>query len=221
MEFKVNVPNKLSEITLSQYMKYYKLVQANKDDVNAEAFLSLKMLDIFCNVPYDKAVELRIKDVTGIVNIISDTINLQPELVSTFKMGGVEFGFIPKLEDMSFGEYIDLDMFIGDWDKMNKAMAVLYRPIEQKVGGRYRLKPYVPGDYDEIMLSMPMDAVISSLVFFYHLGIELSKGIVNYLETQEKEAIQGLIHSQVSGVGINRFTDSLKGMLEDLMILPH
>lgn len=221
MEFKVNVPNKLSEITLSQYMKYYKLVEANRDDDNAEAFLSLKMLEIFCNVPYDKAVELRIKDITGIVNIISDTINLKPELVSTFKMGGVEFGFIPKLEDMSFGEYIDLDMFIGDWDKMNKAMAVLYRPIEQKVGGRYRLKPYVPGDYDEIMLNMPMDAVISSLVFFYHLGIELSTGMVNYLETQEVEAIQGLIHSQVNGVGINRFTDSLKEMLGDLTILPH
>jgi hypothetical protein len=221
MEFKVNVPNKLSEITLSQYMKYYKLVEANRDDDNAEAFLSLKMLEIFCNVPYDKAVELRIKDITGIVNIISDTINLKPELVSTFKMGGVEFGFIPKLEDMSFGEYIDLDIFIGDWDKMNKAMAVLYRPIEQKIGGRYRLKPYVPGDYDEIMLNMPMDAVISSLVFFYHLGIELSTGMVNYLETQEVEAIQGLIHSQVNGVGINRFTDSLKEMLGDLTILPH
>lgn len=221
MEFKVNVPNKLSEITLSQYMKYYKLVETNKDDNNAEAFLSLKMLEIFCNVPYDKAVELRIKDITGIVNIISDTINLKPELVTTFKMGGLEFGFIPKLEDMSFGEYIDLDMFIGDWGKMNKAMAVLYRPIEQKIGGRYRLKPYVPGDYDEIMLNMPMDAVISSLVFFYHLGIELSRGIVNYLETQEKEAIQDLTHSQLNGVGINRFTDSLKGMLGDLMILPH
>ncbi len=218
MEFKINVPNNLSEITLAQYMKYYKLVEANKDDVNSESFVSLKMLEIFCNVPYDKAVALKIKDVTHIVNIIADTLNSQPELVHKFTMGDTEFGFIPKLEDMSFGEYIDLDMFLGDWSNMHKAMAVLYRPIEQKIGGKYRIKEYDPGLYNELMLSMPMDAVVSSLVFFYRLGVELSRGIVNYLENQEKEAIRDLKHSQINGVGINRFTHSLKEMLGDLMI---
>ena len=107
MEFKVNVPNNLSEITLAQYMKYENLVNVNKDDVNSESFISLKMLEIFCNVPYDQAIALKIKDVTHIVNIISDAINSKPELVERFSMGGVEFGFIPKIEDMS------LDVWVG------------------------------------------------------------------------------------------------------------
>ena len=218
MEFKIDVPNNLSEITLAQYMKYNKLIETNKDDINSDSFVSLKMLEIFCHVPYDKAVALKIKDVTNIVKILTDTINSQPELVHRFSMGGVDFGFIPKLEDMSFGEYIDLDMHLGDWENMHKAMAVLYRPIEQKVGAKYRLKPYDAGVYDELMVNMPMDAVVGSLVFFYRLGVELSKGIVNYLETQEKGIIQDFNHSQVNGVGINRFTHSLKAMLEDLMI---
>ncbi len=221
MEFKVNVPNNLSEITLAQYMKYENLVNVNKDDVNSESFISLKMLEIFCNVPYDQAIALKIKDVTHIVNIISDTINSKPELVERFSMGGVEFGFIPKIEDMSFGEYIDLDMFMGDWTNMHKAMAVLYRPIDQQLGGKYRIKSYDPGQYDELMMNMPMDAVVSSLVFFYRLGIELSQGIVNYLENQEKTAIQDFNRSHLNGVGISRFTHSLKEMLDDLMILPN
>jgi hypothetical protein len=28
---------------------------------------------------------------------------------------------------MSFGEYIDLDTYIGDWENIEKAMAVLYQ----------------------------------------------------------------------------------------------
>jgi hypothetical protein len=31
------------------------------------------------------------------------------------------------------GEYIDLDAFLGDWDNMHRAMAVLYRPIEKNM----------------------------------------------------------------------------------------
>ena len=218
MEFKIDVPNKLSEITLAQYMRYNTLIQKNKDDVNADSFMSLKMLEIFCNVPYDKALALKINDVTRIIDIITNAINSEPDLVHRFSMGDVEFGFIPKLDDMSFGEYIDLDMFLGDWDNMHKAMAVLYRPIVQSVGGKYRIKDYDPGLYDEIMMNMPMDAVVGSLVFFYRLGIELSKGIVSYLEAQGKEATPELNHSQINGVGINRFTHSLKEMLDDLMI---
>lgn len=218
MEFKIDVPNKLSEITLAQYMRYNTLIQKNKDDVNADSFMSLKMLEIFCNVPYDKALALKINDVTRIIDIITNAINSEPDLVHRFSMGDVEFGFIPKLDDMSFGEYIDLDMFLGDWDNMHKAMAVLYRPIVQSVGGKYRIKDYDPGLYDEIMMNMPMDAVVGSLVFFYRLGIELSKGIVSYLEAQGKEATPESNHSQINGVGINRFTHSLKEMLDDLMI---
>lgn len=218
MEFKIDVPNKLSEITLAQYMRYNTLIQKNKDDVNADSFMSLKMLEIFCNVPYDKALALKINDVTRIIDIITNAINSEPDLVHRFSMGDVEFGFIPKLDDMSFGEYIDLDMFLGDWDNMHKAMAVLYRPIVQSVGGKYRIKDYDPGLYDEIMMNMPMDAVVGSLVFFYRLGIELSKGIVSYLEAQGKEVTPESNHSQINGVGINRFTHSLKEMLDDLMI---
>ena len=38
---------------------------------------------------------------------------------------------------MTLGEYIDLDNFIGDWDNMEKAMNVLYRPILVKVKEKF------------------------------------------------------------------------------------
>ena len=218
MELKIKVPTNLSEITLAQYKKYLKVIEANSEIDNAETFISLKMLEIFCHVPYDQAVALRVKDVTHIVQILADMLNSKPELVSTFKLGDTEFGFIPKLDDMSFGEYIDLDTFLGDWSKMEKAMAVLYRPVKSKIGKRYLIEDYDPGKWEAAMNYIPMDAVISSILFFYRLGIELSTAMTKYLQESEEMAILEMNNSQVNGVGINRFTHSLKEMLDDLMI---
>lgn len=218
MDIKVQVPNQLSEITLAQYRKYLDIALANQDDPNADTFVSMKMLEIFCNVPFEHTKGLKFKDVANVVGILADMLNSKPELVKTFKMGDTEFGFIPNLEDMSFGEYVDLDTTIGDWSKMHTAMAVLYRPIAQKYGGKYRIEDYEPEKYEEIMLNMPMDAVISSLVFFYNLGIELSKAMMNYLRQTEETALAQHLPLAESGVGINRFMDSLEEMLQGLNI---
>ena len=220
MELKVIVPNELNEITLAQYKKYIDLVEANKDDPNADTFVSMKMLEIFCGVPYEQTKDLKFKDVANVIGILADMLNSKPELVKTFKIGDTEFGFIPDLENMSFGEYIDLDTSIGDWSKMHIAMGVLYRPVIQKHGKLYRIADYEPEKYEEAMMNTPMDAVISSLVFFYNLGIELSKAMMNYLQGKEKEALQESLPLAESGVGISQFMDSLEGTLQNLSILP-
>ena len=70
----------------------------------------------------------------------------------------------------------------------------------------------------EKMKNMPMDAVLGSMLFFYRLGIDLSRVMTSYLE-QEGDTIIHLRDSlQQSGVGIHRFTHSLKGILEELNI---
>ena len=221
MELKVKVPNELSEITLAQYNKYLNIVEANKDDDNADTFISMKMLDIFCNVPFEKTKDLKFAEVTHIVGILADMLNSKPDLVKTFKIGDTEFGFIPDLENMSFGEYVDLDTSLNDWSKMHIAMAVLYRPIKTKYADKYLIKDYEPEKYEEAMKYTPMDAVISSLVFFYNLGIELSKAMMSYLEGKEKEALQSTLPLDANGVGINQFMDSLEATLQGLSVLPN
>lgn len=220
MDIKVQVPNQLNEITLAQYRKYLEVANTNADDPNADTFVSMKMLEIFCNVPYDKTKFLKFKDVAHIVGILADMLNSKPDLVKSFKIGETEFGFIPDLEDMSFGEYVDLDTSIGDWDKMHTAMAVLYRPIVQKYGGKYRVADYEPELYEDAMKHAPMDAVISSLVFFYNLGIELSTAMMNYLHKTEETALAQNLPLEESGVGISQFMHSLEETLQGLMISP-
>ena len=222
MSLKIKIPSNLSEIKLSQYKKYMQVLEANKDDLEKrETFLSLKVLEIFCNIPYKTAMKIAVNDVTRIVNKISDILNTKQELVMHFTMGTTKFGFIPKLDSMSFGEYIDLDTNIGDWQKIEKAMAVLYRPVIKEYGNLYDIEDYRGDNYHDIMNNMPLDAVFGSLVFFYHLRIELSKIMMNYL-TEEHLVMDSTLEQILikNGDGITQFTTSLKEMLDELKILP-
>ena len=161
MKVEINVPDNLSEIRLEQYQKFVKLYTGEV----TEEFLALKMLEIFCGVKLSEAYQMRFKDVDGVVDLLSTLLNEKPNLIQRFTMNGVEYGFIPNLDDMSFGEYIDLDTYIGDWQNIHRAMAVLYRPIKDKKGERYNIVQYEIVDA-EVYKQMPLDAVISSVLFF-------------------------------------------------------
>lgn len=213
MKLDVNVPSELNEITLGQYQKFIKLYQGEV----TEEFMALKMLEIFCGIKLRDAYQMRYKDIDGIVEVISATLNQKPQLVQRFKMGDVEYGFIPNLDDMSFGEYVDLDTYLPDWNEMHRAMAVLYRPIKNKFKNRYNIVDYEVVDA-EIYKNMPMDAVVSSVLFFYRLGIDLSKAMMNYLEESKETRLVQYLSSEKSGVGINQYTHLLKETLDDLNI---
>lgn len=212
MKVDIEIPESLNEITLDQYQRYLKIQDKNED----EKFLAVKMIEIFCGIRGDHVLLMRATDINSIVQILTEMLNKTPKLQTMFKMKGTQYGFIPKLDDMSFGEYIDLDTFIGDWDNMHRAMNVLYRPITNQYGDKYNVEDYSV-DNAEKMKDMPMSAVLGSIVFFYNLGMDLSRTMLNSLESKETSLAQYLI-SEENGVGINHFSHSLKGILDDLKI---
>ena len=102
-------------------------------------------------------------------------------------------------------------------------MAAMYRPVNFKLGDKYTIAPYeAKEEIQELMKDMPMDVVLSSMVFFYDLGKELLGAIPKYLEVNlKKEGMQMLDkHLEKNGVGINQFMHSLKEMSEASMQLP-
>ena len=212
MKVEVYIPDTLSEITLGQYQKYLKIQSENED----ENFLAIKMIEIFCGLRGDTIMAMKANSIKDVTMILTDMFNEKPQLVKEFKLNGRTYGFIPKLEDMSVGEYIDLDTYIGDMENIHRAMNVLYRPIKQKYQERYLIEDYT-GEDPEVMKSMPMDAVLSSILFFYHLGMDLSQAMMSYLGEEEMTLVQQQLLEE-SGDGINHFSVSLKEILEDLKI---
>ena len=216
MKLEVNVPSKLSEIPLHKYQKFLKIVDKNIDDPNADRFVAMKMLEIFCDIPAKYIYDYKIKDITKVTDVLTKMFEERPQLVKTFKIGDTELGFIPNLEEMTFGEYIDLDTYIGDWDNIQKAMGVLYRPITAKIKDRYQIQKYQGDNYEDAMLNTPMDAVLSSVVFFYDLGIDLRNGIMDYLTEPEKEVYRQYLTSIGSGVGTMPYIYSVTETLQRL-----
>jgi len=212
MNVSITVPTDLSEITLRQY-KHFLKIQKTVDD---EKFLNAKIIEIFCKVQLDEVLRLKFNDSEFIVKTLTEMFEQKPKLVKTFKLDKV-YGFHPQLDDLTLGEYIDLDTFIGDWENIEKAMAVLYRPVVNKLKDKYIIEDYKVGKDQEI-LDMPMDAVLSSIFFLWNLGIDLSKAMMNYLDKEQTEALTQYLTSQPNGDGITQFTDSLKATLQDLKI---
>jgi hypothetical protein len=211
MKYELNVPTSLSDITLGQYQEYIKLPEGLTENQ-----LALKMITIFCGVSDKVARLIKASDVQVIVDKISLMFQESPTLIRRFKIGGVEYGFVPNLDEITFGEYIDVDTFLSDWDNIERAMAVLYRPIKGKYDNLYNIEPYEPKDAIEYK-NMPLSVVMSSILFFYNLGSELCKVMMDYSQTHQ-EIYQQFQTLDKNGGGINQFTHSLTGILQDLKI---
>ena len=213
MQVEVSVPSSLREVKLKDYQEL--LIKENPDNDD--------MLKCILNINTKELGKIKDKDVDNLLSIINKLFDKKHEFIPTFKMKGVLYGFIPKLDDITYGENKDVTNYINDWGNMHKAMAVLYRPIKEEYKDKYTLKEYDGVHYAEILKNMPTSVAVSCLVFFYALGKELLVAIPKYLEQQlKKEDMQQLeMHLEKSGVGINQFTHSLKEILRDLKVLPN
>ena len=214
MKIEINVPTSLSEVTLGQYQKFLKIAEDNPEG----NFLNAKMIEIFCGIPLSDSYKLKMSSVTAIIDILNELLSQTPKRVEQFTMNGVQYGFIPDLDEMSLGEYVDLDGNASDWNNMHVAMNVLYRKIKIKKSGKYNIVDYNV-ENPEKMKDMPLDAAIGSLFFFYNLGMELSKHTILSSSNQaEMEAYQEHLISQTNGDGISQFMVSLTEILQDLKI---
>ena len=214
MQIEINVPTSLNEITLEQYQKFLKASEENPEG----SFLDAKMIEIFCGIPLSESYKLKMSSVQAIVDILTEMLNETPAHINKFSLDGVQYGFVPDLDEMSLGEYVDLDGNASDWQKMHIAMNVLYRPVITDKVGKYNIKEYTADDPSK-MKDMPLGVALGSLFFFYNLGIELSKHtILSSSNQQEMETIQELLTSAENGDGTRQFIVSLEGMLDSLKI---
>ena len=213
MKLTINIPETLNEVTLKQYQKWLKIAEGKELD----SFLQQKMVEIFCNIPLKQVLQIKATDINNICEELSKLFNTEPKFIDRFTLNDKEFGFIPKLDDISFGEYVDLDTYLADWDLMNKAIGVLYRPITYKKKKQYLIEEYESAEkYD--MAEVTLDVVFGAIVFFYSLGKDLSMIMLNSLDKKNEQALAQHLISLPNGDGSTHSLDSLKAILQDLKI---
>ena len=214
MKVNLKIPTSLNEITLGQYQEFSKL--ENNTEIKP-VDIQLKMIEIFCNVSDLVVRNMKATDITEICNILNNMFDTEHQLVNRFKLNGVDYGFIPELDDMTFGEYVDLDTFIGDNDNLHRAANVLFRPIEFKRGDRYTVKDY-DSDTSEVAKDFPLDVVLGAIVFFYRLGKDLSVAMMNSLDKKNEKDLAQYLISHPNMDGSIHSMQSLTEILQNLNI---
>lgn len=214
MKLEVTIPNDLSEITLGQYQHFLKIE-------GDEEFRSHKMVEIFCGLELRQVAKLKYHDVQHIVGIISDMFEQKPNITLRWSHKGVEYGFIPNLEDITLGEYTDLDTLMEDWQTMHRAMAVLYRPVAHTFKQLYSIEPYESSTkYADVMKEMPMNVAFGAVLFMYRLGIELCKHSLSSLAEEVENTNTPLNQGSLNdGAGTQSSTRLHKEMHSGLMRL--
>jgi hypothetical protein len=218
MKVNINVPDSLNEITLYQYQRFDKLTKENE----ASHFVNQKTIEIFCNIELKDVARIRIADIDDLLSHLNNLLQQKPKLTRTFKLGVYEFGFIPKLEDMTSGEFIDLENYLSNTETLHQAMAVLFRPIKSKVKDLYTIEEYESSyKYSEVLKYMPLDIALGSMLFFWTLQNDCVNALTDFIQNEVEQSEQVKQALEKNGVGINQFTQQLKGIFSDSMQLPN
>ena len=191
-----NLIKSWSDVTLE---KWVKLVDLHKGSRSDEA---LKTITALSNIPKQLVKELGIKDVAIIIDKISELQSkADGRLRNIITIEGKEYGFHPSLEDITLGEWADIETFIklGIENNMPEVLSVLYRPIVEKKNKKYVIEAY-DGNIAiraEEFKKMKAEEVQSALVFFWSFGSELLKILPSYL-TERTEQIRKTLQDRIS-----------------------
>jgi hypothetical protein len=214
MKVKLTIPTSLSEIKLKDYVRFMNVVKGSNDT----EFINQKMIECFCGIDLKDVAKISLSDLDGLVEHFNKLFETKGKFKEKLVINGLKYGFIPNLDKITNGEYMDIDSNISDVNNYHILMGIMYRRITGEFKHKYEIEDYNPDKIDfEIFKDLTLDIVLPALVFFYHLGIELLKVLPHFLEEEvNKMNIAKSINSEKSGAGINASIHSLKEMLPSL-----
>lgn len=179
MKIEYSIPENWSEIKYIDYIKFY---QSVKPYENTEEYVE-KCLEraayYFCGIDSDVYKKLPVDNFNEvsvqILKLIESSKN--HKLIQSFNLFERDYGFMPSLDDMSYGEYLDLVTYSKDtWENMPLLMSILYRPITEQKRDKYKIEAYngtVDTQVELFKEKITMDIVFGALSFFLRLQLDL------------------------------------------------
>ena len=126
---KITIPESIADIKLHQFQKYTLLLE--RTDLTPDQFNKRKV-EIFTGLERTRIDLISSQDYKEITEQIDLALNQTVEFKPTFFIKDVEFGFIPNLDKITQGEFIDISKYGTDINEMHRLIAVLFRPIKNK-----------------------------------------------------------------------------------------
>lgn len=196
---KISIPENIADITLDQYVKFEAL-RAREESLTEQGMIQ-RVISLFTGMKKQDVKKLVYTDYEGLMAQIIAACEQSVEFEQRFTLDGVEYGFIPNLDEITTAEYVDLSTIGMSLKDMHKIMAILFRRVtHEDAFGNYEILPYSHNkENDEIMRRCPMNIVNGALVFFCSLSKQLNKAIQKSTSQAEEKNKQPTILS--NGVG--------------------
>tara|TARA_R110002110_G_scaffold280407_5_gene495101 strand:+ start:1344 stop:1919 length:576 start_codon:yes stop_codon:yes gene_type:complete len=182
MKIKLIIPESYADISVAQYKKMLDKWENNK---GAEAVQ--KVLEVFCGAEKGLVNRIHVEELNKITRELTWLFR-EPQLTDfslhqSFLMDGVEYGFIPNMQEVTVGEFADMETFMeaGMYENMQEMLALLYRPIVRKKAKLYEIETYSPSQIKvDMMGECKMDVAIGAVVFFYRIASQLAQSLQHY-----------------------------------------
>ena len=189
----------LRDLTIEDYIKITKIVDTFKDDDN-------KIREEF--IKHFKLEKYSITETEDILANINDILLQKPNFIQRFEIDGVEYGFIPNLDNITAGEWIDIENYQSSTDYADRLVSILYRPIKRSFKfwkkDYYEIEDY-KGTNDKLRQA-PLEVYLGAMVFFYHLGKTLLEHIDTSIKTltpKQKEEVSSLVQKHTSNKSLD------------------
>lgn len=201
----MKIPRKQSDILVKTYLEYENYIKSlDKDNYDSNEVLK-NTVKIFYQLTDEQYNNLTYKNVTDLNQIIVNILKVPQSLVVKFKHNKKWYGINPNFDDLTFGEFVDLDT-----DDILKQISILYRPIKHKLFKKYTIVPYKAdiSIYDDMKEWLTMDIYFGFCSFFLNLNKELLNYTLNSLMEEDLSPEQRKT-LQENGPGFHGLMDSL------------
>jgi len=212
---KIQVPTHINDITLEQYQRFA-LINTEEQD---KEFFMFKTIEIFCGVDIALVSKMRLSDAESVSNEVLEVLQQNVPFTNKFELDGVKYGFIPDLQAISLGEFIDLEEGLSKDKDFHKAASVMFRPIVKEFGELYTIEGYEAStEAHHIMKQAPVGIISAAIVFFYNIAKELLKASQDFSSQEKAEAMTILekLNSQRSTGGLTLSTLYAEAMLQSI-----
>ena len=167
----------MDQLTIPQYRKVMALQQIKDEQTKAE-----RLVSYLANITVSDVRRMTQKSFDKVGQTIAEMAPLEKAypLEVFYKHDGVDYGFIPNLEQLTVGEMADIEYMCTDTTaNLEKLMSVFYRPIKQRHGMFYSVNDY-EGVNDKPFLEMEIRQALGALNFFFRLGFAWLHSTSNY-----------------------------------------
>lgn len=184
------IPGNWNELPLGRYIDFMTTYKEDASDAEQE----IHLLATLSGAPLDVLGEAKKSTLNKAIDRLKELLLKEcgENLVLEFEIDGVAYGFHPNLSQLKLKEFVDLDNKLEKgWENMHEVMAILYRPITENKGKKYKLE-----EYDYIKASkraqlfkteLSVEVVNGAASFFLSIAVDYMKIIRAYSKMNRQQ----------------------------------